>query len=130
MILRLDGCANVIGFRRFISRRMKLVAQRDDAQDDENIEAIVCKIRSGVKVLPKVLNHYDLDQFTYSNTRESTSETLLTLVSRLVSKEKKNKIALSISQCVQQHITLSPNQTTLGLALKLHYKFGSAEIVR
>ena len=109
---------------------MKLVAQRDNAQDDEKIEAIVCKIRSGVKVLPKVLNHYDLDQFTYSNTCESTSETLLTLVSRLVSKEKKNKIALSISQCVQQHIALSPNQTTLGLALKLHYKFGSAEIVR
>ena len=96
MILHLDGCANVIGFRRFISRSMKLVAQRDDAQDDEKIEAIVCKIRSGVKVLPKVLNHYDLDQFTYSNTCESTSETLLTLVSRLVSKEKKNKIALSI----------------------------------
>ena len=78
----------------------------------------------------KVLNHDDLDQFTYSNTCESTSETLLTLVSRLVSKEKKNTIALSISQCVQQHIALSPNQTTLGLALKLHYKFGSAEIVR
>ena len=130
MILRLEGCANVIGFRRFISRSVKLVAQRDDAQDDEKIEAIVCKIRSGVKVLPKVLNHYDLDQFTYSNTCESTSETLLTRISRLVSKEKKNKIALSISQCVQQHIALSPNQTTLGLAPKLHYKFGSTEIVR
>ena len=74
MILRLEGCANVIGFRRFISRRMKLVAQRDDAQDDEKIEAIVCKIRPGVKAISKVLNHYDLDQFTYSNTYESTSE--------------------------------------------------------
>ena len=44
MILCLEGCANVIGFRRFISRSMKLVAQRDDAQDDDKIEAIVCKI--------------------------------------------------------------------------------------
>ena len=36
MILRLEGCANVIGFRRFISRSTKLVAQRDGAQDDDN----------------------------------------------------------------------------------------------
>ena len=78
----------------------------------------------------KVLNRYDIDQFTYSNTCESTSETRITLVSRLVSKGKKDKVALSILQCIQQHIALSPtNQTTLDLALKLHYKFGGAEIV-
>ena len=29
---------------RFISRSTKLVAQRDDAQDDEKIEAILCNI--------------------------------------------------------------------------------------
>ena len=29
MILRLEGCANVIGFRRFMPRSMKLVAERD-----------------------------------------------------------------------------------------------------
>ena len=52
------------------------------------------------------------------------------LVSRLVSKGMKNKIALSISQCIQQHIALSPNQTRLDLALKFHHKFGSAEVVR
>ena len=44
MILRLDGCANVIGFRRFISMSMKRVAQRDDAQEDEKIEAIALKL--------------------------------------------------------------------------------------
>ena len=76
-----------------------------------------------------VLNRYDIDQFTYSNTCESSSETLITLVSRLVSIGKKDKVALSISQCVHQHIALSPNQKTLGLTMKLHHKFGSAEIV-
>ena len=121
MILRLEGCANVIGFRRFILRSMTLVAEIDIAEDEDKIEAIVRKIISEVKEIPNVLNRYDLDQFTYSNICESTSETLLTLVSRLVSKGKKNKVALLISQCIQQDIALSPNQTTLGLALKLHH---------
>ena len=33
-----------------------------------------------------------------------------------MSKGKRNKVALSISQCIQQHIAQSPNQTTLSLA--------------
>ena len=61
----------------------------------------------------KVLNRYDIDQFTYSNTCESTRETRITLVSRLVSKGKKDKVALSISQCIQQHIALSPSSRVL-----------------
>ena len=76
------------------------------------------------------INRYDLDQFTYSNTCESTSETLITLVSRLVFKGMKDKVVLSIWQCIQQNIALSSNQTPLGLALKLHHQFGSAEVVR
>ena len=44
---------------------MKRVAKRDDAEDEEKIEAIVCKIISEVKAIPKVFNRYDLDQFTY-----------------------------------------------------------------
>ena len=47
MIMRLEGCANIIGFRRFIPMSTKRVVQRDDAEDDGKIEAIVCKIRSG-----------------------------------------------------------------------------------
>ena len=82
----------------------------------------MCKLISEVKAIPKVLNHYDLDQFTYSNTCESSSETLLTLVSHLVSKGKKYKAGLSISQCIQHHIALSPKQSTVGVALQLHHK--------
>ena len=72
---------------------MKLVAERDVAEDEDKFEAIVRKIISEVKAIPNVLNRYDLDQFTYSNICESTSETLITLVSRFVSKGKKNKVA-------------------------------------
>ena len=54
MILRLEGCANVIGFWRFISRSMKLVAERDVAKT--KINSIVRKIISEVKAIPNVLN--------------------------------------------------------------------------
>lgn len=40
------------------------------------------------------------------------------------------KSALTIAQCIQQHISKSWNQTTLGLAVKLHHKHGSSELVQ
>ena len=51
MILRLEGCGNVKGFQSFISKSMPLVAQRDDAEDESKIEAILRMIRSEVKAI-------------------------------------------------------------------------------
>ena len=56
MILRLEGCGNVKGFQRFISKSMPLVAQRDDAEDESKIEAIVWMIRSEVKAILDLLD--------------------------------------------------------------------------
>ena len=127
VILNSEGCASVVAFRKFITRIMKLVTQTND-DDEKYVDRVVRKVRSEVKAIVKC-NDYDLNQFTYTKTCESTSETLLTLISQLVSKGEKNKAALTIAQCIQQHITSSPNQTTLGLALKLHHKFGRTELV-
>lgn len=33
-------------------------------------------------------------------------------------------------QCIQQHISGTCNQTTLGLAMKLHHKHGSSELIK
>ena len=46
MIRRLEGCENVIGFRKFIPRSVKRIVMGDDAEDGEDSEAIVYKIRS------------------------------------------------------------------------------------
>ena len=78
----------------------------------------------------KCPSNYNLDKFTFTNTYDSTSQTLLNLVAQLVSNGKKDKVALTLSPCIQQHIASSNNQVTLGWALKLHHKFGSAEFVK
>lgn len=36
----------------------------------------------------------------------------------------------TLTQCIQQHITSTHNQTTLGLAVKLHHKYGSYELIK
>ena len=57
------------------------------------------------------------------------SDTLLTFVPRLVSGGETSQISLTLAQCIQQHINHSTNQTSLGLAVKLHHKFGSSNLV-
>ena len=57
---------------------------------------------------------------------ESTSATLLKLVSGATTKP-----SLTLAQCIQQHICgAGRNQTTLGLAVKLHHKHGSSELIK
>ena len=75
-------------------------------------------------------NDYDLSQFAFEKTVANTCPSLLALVSQLVSNRNLNKSAVTISQCVQQHISNSTNQTTFGLAVKLHLKFGSSELIK
>ncbi len=50
-------------------------------------------------------------------------------VFKLVSKGETTKESLTIAQVIQLHITKSSYQITLGLAVKLHHRFGSNEIV-
>ena len=61
---------------------------------------------------------------------EQTSPTLLRFISTLVSDSKVTKASLSLSQSVQYGITKTRNQTTLGLGVKLHHKFGSSDHIR
>lgn len=61
--------------------------------------------------------------------RNKTSATLLRFVSKLVSNGEVTKVSLSLSQSIQQHITNGCNQTTLGLGVKLHHKFGSRDLI-
>ena len=39
------------------------------------------------------------------------------------------RTSTTLAQSIQAHITKSCNQTTLGLAVKLHHRFGSKELV-
>ena len=88
------------------------------------------KCRGEVQNIP-LPREYDFGSFRHERVIQYTSPTLLRLVSSLVSREETvTKPALTLAQCIQQHISKSWNQTTLGLAVKLHHKYGSSELVR
>ena len=62
---------------------------------------------------------------------ESTSATLVRLVSSLVYGGAITKPSLTLAQCIQQHVgRTNINLTTLGLAVKLHNKHVSSELVK
>jgi len=50
-------------------------------------------------------------------------------VSNLVSEGEITRVSLSLAQAIQYHISKCYNQTTLGLGVKFHHRFGSKEAV-
>ena len=124
VVLHIEGCASIVGFRDVVGKTVKMV--KYDGVDDESVEIVVRRVKAEVLALPRS-NDYDLSYFTFEKT---IYPTLLALVSQLVSNGELNKSAVTTSQCIQQHISNSTNQTTLGLAVKLHHKFGSSELVK
>ncbi len=72
---------------------------------------------------------YDIGQFRKSKAIASTSPTLLSFVASMVSHGEVTRASITLAQSIQAHITKSYNQTTLGLAVKLHHRFGSRELV-
>ena len=74
-------------------------------------------------------NEYDLSDFTQEKTVAKTSTTLIRLISKLVSNGKMTRKSMSIAQSIQSQFTNIPNQTSLGLVIKLHHAFGSRYLI-
>ena len=69
---------------------------------------------------------YNLNEFQYEKVMADTSRTLFTVLKYLTNNEKQ---AVCLAQAIQQHVSKTWNQTSLGLALMLHYKNGSREMI-
>lgn len=127
VVLNIDGCASIIGFQEFVGKVVKVA--KVDVQDEDPEDALARKIVVQSRHIPSNKTKYELGNFTHAKTREQTSATLLRFVSKLVSNGEVTKVSLSLSQSIQQHITNGCNQTTLGLGVKLHHKFGSRDLI-
>ena len=93
-------------------------------------DTLVQKIVTEASKIPSNKDYdYDLNEFSYTKVKEQTSATLLRFISKLVSNGEITKPSLSLSQSIQQHISSTQNQTTLGLGIKLHHKFGICELI-
>ena len=126
VVMRIDGCASLLCFRQYVP--FHLNADVADGIDDNVVEQLAEQIRLEVKSIP-IQKNYDITSFTYASAIEGTSNTLLSLIARLVSDGAVTKVSLSLAQSIQQHVAKWHNQTTLGLALKFHHRFGSKEAV-
>ena len=127
VIHTIEGCASIVGFRELIGKMLKVT--KVDTVDEEKEDALVRKITTEAHGIPCNNRAYDLGDFTHDKTKQQTSATLLRLVSKLVSKGEVTKASLSLSQSIQYCMTSVRNQTTLGLGVKLHHKFGSRDLI-
>ena len=121
IVLRVNGCASIICFRKHLPETLKLV----EANDNDEVTELAKKITAEVKAnSPKSVKTYNLGDFELEKVKESTNESLLYLISKLVSKGAVTKKSLSLTQSIQALITRSCNQTTLGLPVNIHHRFG------
>ena len=127
VVLCIEGCASIVGFREFVGKILKVA--KVDTVDEEKEDALVRKITTEARGIPFNNKNYDLGDFTHTKTKQHTSATLLRFVSKLISNGEVTKASLSLSQSIQYHITNTCNQTTLGLGVKLHHKFGSSDLI-
>ena len=128
IVLSIEGCASVIGFHELLGKMIKVAKLA--TQDEDKEDVLVRQIKMEVRHMSTDNKNYALEDFTYAKTMEQTSPTLLRFISTLVSDSKVTKASLSLSQSVQYGITKTRNQTTLGLGVKLHHKFGSSDLIR
>ena len=128
VVLSIDGNASVVGFRVFLGNIINFNSSMVDAEDDMIEDTLVRKIINEAHKIP-FNNKYDLGDFVHSKVKEQTGTTLLRVISKLVANGKITKRSLSPSQSIQHHITGKNNQTTLGLGIKLHYRYGSRDLL-
>ena len=81
----IEGCDSVFGFKASLGQFVNIVkTSKSKGGDDDDLEKLVRKIPSEVMAIPRPGN-YDLSAYARHKVIESTSATLLTLVSSLVS---------------------------------------------
>ena len=127
--MRVAACASLFGFRQYLPYKLHKDDEDDTGETNKAVNKVVHKIQEEIENLSKESHEYDLGRFVKSHAIENTSSTLLALITKLVSESEVTRTTLSIAQVIQSQVTNSPNATTLGLAVKLHHRFGSKEIV-
>ena len=81
VLVRLDGCASILGFREFVGKAFKLV--KLDEKDDDTIDGLVKQIHSESQAMAIDIDIYDLSDFIPSKAIQATSPILLKLISEL-----------------------------------------------
>ena len=100
LVLHIEGCDSVLGFEASFGRAIKLVKVSHSQGDDDEVDKLIRKIRSEAMAMPRP-GDYNLRNYAYQKLVQSTRETLLKLVSSLVSNGFITKQSLTSAQCIQ-----------------------------
>ena len=93
LVLHIDS---VVGFKASLGKVFKIVKKSQSMGDDDELEKLVRKIRSEVMAKPRNVD-YKLRDYVHHKVIESTSETLLRLLSSLVSGGAFTKPSLTLA---------------------------------
>ena len=116
-----------MGFRKTFAKTLKI--QKLEVNDiDSELDQVARRIEREV-ASSDINGDYNLKDFCFDGIVRDTSPTLLNLISRLVSKVKYSKAALSISQSIQYGMNKQSNQTSLGNGIKFHHNFGGKVLI-
>ena len=99
-----------------------------DTLDEKKEDDLVRQITTEACGIAFNNKNYDLSG-THAKTKQQTSATLLRFILKLISNSEVTKKSLSLSQFIQYCMNKTRNQTTLGLVVKLHHKFGSRDLI-
>ena len=83
IVLNIEGCASIVGFREYVSKMFKLT--NDNSVDEEKEDKLVRKIKSESNSIVSDSKSYDVGDFTHDKAKQHTCVTLLRIISKLVS---------------------------------------------
>ena len=79
VVLNVEGCDSIIGFRRFVAKSLKIVKKAASSEDDA-MDTVIRRVKAEVRNIPQPRD-YDLSDFRFEKVVQDTSETLLKLIS-------------------------------------------------
>ena len=83
VVLNIEGCTSIAGFREYVGRMFKLT--NVNSADEEKEDELVRKIKSESHSIVSSSKSYDVGDFTYEKAKQHTSVTLQRIISKLVS---------------------------------------------
>lgn len=122
----MNGCASLVCLKEYLPSYIRM------CPDDDDSEGVIHNAVRQIKKEIKDINcekDYNVGKFNYEAAIQITSPTLLQLISNLIANGETTKQCLSLSQAIQYNVSKIHNQTTLGLAVKLHHEFGSKDLI-
>ena len=75
IVLNIEGCASIVGFRDYISKTFKVT--KLDSVDEEKEDELVWKIKTEAQSILTSNKSYDISDFTHDKAKQHTNATLL-----------------------------------------------------